>query len=119
MAPLNPGEVILTSPDPSSAVDEIDLGTIAASALAYGRGAHLHGWSILESTGAAPAKVRIHDGQGAGGAVLARIGLGNGGNSNVLASELGIRAVSGLFVEVAAGSVEVSLYVRTLDAELG
>jgi hypothetical protein len=112
------GATILFAPDPSVQVDEIDLGTLAGSVLAFGRGVILHGYSVLETTGAAGAKLRIRDGASVAGSVVARIGLAAGASDKLLTSDLGVRITSGLFVELVSGSVEVTLYVRLPGGEV-
>lgn len=118
MDPTEAGAAILVAPDPSIQVDEIDLGTLAASVQAFGRGIILHGWSVLESTGSAGAKLRIRDGGSVAGSVVARIGLASGASSALLSDDLGIRITSGLYVEIVSGSVEVTLYVRLPGGEV-
>lgn len=93
-------------------VQEFPLGVIAASVAVFGFGAQLHGWCIAESTGAAGARVRLRDGRGVEGAVLAPVSVPANGTSALWLGEDGVAAETGLYLEVMAGSVEVTLYVR-------
>jgi hypothetical protein len=98
--------------DARDAIQDYDLGTVAASRLVAGFRTMLHGWAICEATGAAVAKVRIHDGGNAGGAVVAPIALAASGTSFVFMPGEGIDMGAGVFLELVSGSVEATLYIR-------
>lgn len=71
------------------------------------------GWAVSETTGAAAAAVRLHDGNGAAGEVIARISVPSGGMSFVLVHGKGIEVTTGrVFLEVVSGSVEGVLFWR-------
>lgn len=73
----------------------------------------LFGWSFTETTGAAVASVRLHDGRDANGAVLARISLTAAAGVREMLPEKGLRLQTGqLWLEVVSGSVEGVLWVR-------
>lgn len=93
-------------------IEDIDLGTLAASKLVAGYGLDLHGWVITEATGAGVAKVRLRDGNTVQGGVVAPIGLIAAGTSAMWFGGTGIACETGLFLEVVAGSVEATVYVR-------
>lgn len=97
--------------DGATEVQEYDLGVVAASRLVVGFGSVLHGWAIAESTGAAVAKVRIHDGRDAASPVVAPIALPASGTSIIYATGRGIECEVGVYLEVVAGSVEAVLYL--------
>ena len=73
----------------------------------------IFGWSFTETTGAAAAGVRLHDGSDANGGVLARIPLAAGAGVREMLPEKGIRIQTGrLWLEVISGSVEGVVWVR-------
>lgn len=84
----------------------------AGGVQAIGYGADLHGWVIAESTGAAPARCRIHDGRDATGPVMAPVSVAAGGTSPVWFGDTGMAAEIGLYLEVVSGSVEATLYIK-------
>lgn len=93
-------------------IQEFPLGVVAASASIFGFGVQLHGWCVAESTGAAGARIRLRDGRGVEGSVVAPISVVANGTAALWLGEDGVAAESGLYVEVLAGSVEVTIYAR-------
>lgn len=114
MLDLPAGAVIVAAPDDPVYVDELDLGVVAASRVAYNLGTLLYGYAICEATGAATAKIRIRDGRDVGGSVVAPISLAIGGTLVMPPGDYGVRCTAGIFLEVVSGSVEVSLYLSRL-----
>jgi hypothetical protein len=72
----------------------------------------LVGYSFSETTGAAPAWVRLRDGSDANGDLIASIKLLAGTSTNPWRGN-GISFSYGLFVEVVAGSIEGVVYLGT------
>lgn len=71
----------------------------------------LLGWSLAESTGSAAAKVRIYDGTGTSGRLMAVIALVSGASSHVYMAQGGLELFNGaLYLQVVSGSVEGSVY---------
>lgn len=73
----------------------------------YG-GGRLTGWSLMESTGAAPASCKITS----GGNLVAVIGLGQGLSSTSHLGDLGIHCAQDITLTVLTGSVEGAIYIR-------
>jgi hypothetical protein len=69
------------------------------------------GWSLAETTGTGTARVRIYDGTSSSGSMLASVNLAaNDSVRDVLAEGL-LKPTSGaVYVQVAAGSVEGSIW---------
>lgn len=73
----------------------------------------LMGWSLRETTGAAAAAIRLHDGNSAATEVIATIALASGTSVTFLTHGRGIRVDRGrIFLEWLSGSVEGVLYWR-------
>lgn len=82
-------------------------GVLGGDVLALG------GWCLRETTGAAAAAVRIHDGSTANNELLATIGIPSATSSIVIPRGKGIEVSTGkLFLAVVSGSVEGVLYWR-------
>lgn len=86
----------------------VPLVSVAASAQMSSSGGWLLGWMIAEDTGAAPATVRIFDGNSAGGMLIAKIPLLAGALSSVRPSTVGWPVDIGLWLQVDAGAVSGS-----------
>lgn len=84
--------------------------TAQSQALAPAGAIRLGGWSLLETTGAAPATVELWDGGAPGGATVAVITLTAGqALTNTLPGK-GVALTSGLFLNVIAGSVRGAVW---------
>lgn len=70
----------------------------------------LAGWSLHETTGAAGAVVRLHDGVDTSGDVVAAVSLAAGADSTRWLLPHGVGFAGGLFCEVVSGAVEGALY---------
>lgn len=66
----------------------------------------LMGFMLCESTGAAPAKVRLWDGADTSGELVGAVSLVAGGNAREFFGPQGVGLSQGLFVEVVTGAVE-------------
>ena len=71
------------------------------------------GWALAETTNAATASLRLHDGNNANGEVLVRINLAINESTRDIMPIHGIRVFTGrVFVEILSGSVEGVIYWR-------
>jgi hypothetical protein len=87
-------------------------GAITAGRIVINSDAHaILGWAFAETTGAAGATVRIHDGSNANGEVFARINLQANESVRDWYIPKGVRCFTGrVFVNVVSGSVEGVIY---------
>lgn len=87
-------------------------GAVAASRQVINSDVHaILGWSFAETTNAAGATIRIHDGNQVSGEVFARINLGANESVRDWYIPKGIRCFTGrIFLEVVSGSVEGVIY---------
>lgn len=76
------------------------------------RFAELMGYSMIESTGAAAATVNIYNGADASGQLVATIALASGASTTKHFGDLGVECDTGLYVDVATGSVKGSIWFR-------
>lgn len=70
------------------------------------------GWSIIETSGAAPAQLTIMDGSDASGQPIAYVTLAPGQGVNDIISVPGIYCTRGVTVLVTAGSVKGVVWLR-------
>ena len=75
-----------------------------------GRGVLL-GWALRETSGAAPAAVTIRDGLAATGLVIAPINLAANESTRDWFSDWGIAFSSGIFIDVAAGTISGAIWL--------
>jgi hypothetical protein len=77
----------------------------------------VRGWAFKNTDGANPASVELYDGTGTNGALIVPVDLLAGESTRDWLSGSGIAAESGLYLHVAAGSVEGSVWYSagTLD----
>lgn len=92
--------------------DYVSVPAAGASGLLVSTGVILLGWSVYETTGAAPAVAQILDGGGAGSPVAGGISVPAGGQSGPSISSVGIRLPSGLYLSVVSGSLAGAIYYR-------
>ena len=100
------GETFRTPPHRYAALP-VDTGVIAASTQLSGTRGVLTYVSVAETTGAAPAQVRLIDGSGPNGQVIGRWNLAANESGRDEFGRDGLYLTRGLFVQVLAGSVEV------------
>lgn len=99
-------------------IRKMDISAGVAGAVAASRAVNsgsdvsrLRGWSVRETTGAAGAAFRLHDGQDANGDLLATVGLLAGASDHRSLPGNGVCVERGrIFIEILAGSVEGVLY---------
>lgn len=72
----------------------------------------LCGWSLLETTGAASASALIRNGAGAANEIAAAVALAQGSSETIWLGDRGVRCDGGLFLDVLAGSLQGTLWVR-------
>lgn len=89
----------------------IHLGTLTAGKKLDSRNGILIGIAVLETTGAAPAKLLFHDGQDATGAVIVPYTLLANESARDAWAPLGWVYENGLYVEVVSGSIDGSVLV--------
>lgn len=96
--------------DMSASVD----GAIGASRVILGGDVRsVMGWAVAETTGAAGAALRLHDGGIATGEQFARINLAANESNREFFTPKGIRCSTGrVFLEIISGSVEGVLFWR-------
>lgn len=106
---------------PLRAIDLSDGDAAAVSAsrqAAGGAVVTLGGWSMVESTGAAAAEVRLFDGSGVGGGLLGIISLVAGASDTETFPGHGLTVETGkVYLDIVSGSVVGVLYVRLEDGE--
>lgn len=97
----------------------VELGASVAQAIGIGTrevigDAHLLcGWSVRETTGAAAAVFRLHDGRDVTAPILASANLAANESIRDNFATPGIRIrTGGVFLEVVSGSIEGVIYVR-------
>jgi hypothetical protein len=90
----------------------VTLRAMTASAALIGMGGRLMGWALRESTGASFAAIEFYDGASTGGTLIAPINIGQGGFLTFYYGDLGIDVESGIYVNVVAGSMDVTCYYR-------
>lgn len=69
----------------------------------------LAGWSLVETTGAAGAKVRFRDGTTVAGPILAEVTIASGGPPSEVSQFNAAVASGAIFMEVVSGSIEGSV----------
>lgn len=89
--------------------------TTAASVALIGRECRVYGFSLIETTGAAPANVQIFDGAGPGGSDAIEIALTAGQSTRDWYGAPGLRFQTGAYLNVLAGSVRGALWVMGLS----
>ena len=111
LPPLEPFE--------SFAWKKTDIGPSVAAAVVASRQVlggdvrALCGWSVAETTGAASAAIRFHDGSSATGEVFTRINLVANESNREYFTKDGVRCFTGrIYLEVISGSVEGVIYWR-------
>lgn len=72
------------------------------------------GWSVLETSGAAPATVTVWDGREAGSKPLAYIHLASGLGETIWLGQAGISVTDALLIDI-SGTVEGVLYLGGVD----
>lgn len=97
----------------------VELGEFVAQTLGVGtrqvigRCHLLCGWSVRETTGAAAAVFRLHDGRDVNEPVLASANLAANESIRDNFATPGLRVTTGgIFLEVVSGSIEGVIYVR-------
>jgi len=85
--------------------------TVASMPLVPAGAIRLGGWSVIETTGAAPATVELWDGSATGGATVALITLAAGAALTNPLPGHGVLITSNLFLNVIAGSVRGAIWV--------
>lgn len=94
------------APAPGTAVN-------ASTQVINGGARALCGWSIIESTGAAAAALRLRDGAGVNSRVLLRINLNPGESTRDYLDHHGLEIQTGMvWLEMISGSVEGVLWAR-------
>lgn len=96
----------------------LPIGTAAGSSThPLGSPGRLVGWSLRETSGSAPATVRIYDGQDTGGTLLACIQVAASPSSasclNLWLGS-GVSITNGLYLDI-TGTIEGSVYVGAAD----
>jgi hypothetical protein len=75
-------------------------------------GGRLAGYSVRETTGAAPAVIRLRDGADVAGDLVATIALTQGQSLTAWLMPTGISLTYGLFAEVVTGAIEGVAYLN-------
>lgn len=89
----------------------VPVPATTASRLIYGRGAVVMGWSFVESTGAATARVNLYNGHDATGTLVVPISLLAAESTRDYLSPAGVYFDSGVWLEVVTGSITGSVWV--------
>lgn len=90
------------------------LETTTLSVVVFAGACRVHGWSFDETTGAAPAKLRIRDGADVTGPRWVTITLLANESTRDFTDDAGLCFESGVFIEVVAGSVGGCVFVERL-----
>lgn len=94
----------------------IPIATTTTGLLVAGGLTLIVGWAFLETTGAASAQVNLWNGTSNVGALVAPISLSSGQSTRDLIPAPFLACESGLFVEVASGSIRGSVW--TIEATM-
>lgn len=93
----------------------VGLAVVASRVVVGSTACELHGWALRETTGAAKADVRLHDGKDQTTELLATIDVPSGGSNIALPQGQGVRVYTGtIFLEVVGGSVEGVVYWKPI-----
>lgn len=90
----------------------IPLGPYSASGLIANGAGYLCGYTVVETSGSAPAACRLWDGQSTQGQRAAGISVLANDSKQVGPYEVGAYCARGLFLEVQSGAVSVVVYWR-------
>lgn len=91
----------------------VPLVGLSASRQVWSRGGWLLGWSLAETSGAAPATLALLDGGSDSGSVLVVVNLVASASESVTPVLPGWPVTSGLFADV-TGAIEGSLVIATV-----
>ena len=93
----------------------VGVAVVASRIVVNSTACELHGWCLRETTGAAKADIRLHDGKDATTELLAAIDIPSGGSSIALPQGQGVQVRTGtIFLEWIAGSVEGVIYWKPI-----
>ncbi len=87
------------------------INTALTSQKLSSSGGRLAGWSVRETSGAAPAVLRLRDGVDAGGDILATIALAANQGNSISMPGAGVGFALGLFLELVSGVVEGAVWI--------
>lgn len=93
----------------------LPFAAISASQPLITRNCRLYGWSVIESTGAAPAEIDLYDGGSNNGNLIAAIPLLTGVASQEWFGAPGLSIEGGVYAQMVSGSVRGAIWMLGLS----